>query len=126
MGLTTKPLLIALAVLTALLIGSGYLLKNEIQDHTETKVALETSQAALDSYILAVDQMAADQVVLSIKASEHQNNYTEAARELTKLKNRESIVLRKKGLVELKINKAFNKQQNRLACLTGDTTSCGS
>lgn len=126
MGLTTKPLLFALGVSVLLLAGSGYLLKKEIKQHARTQAALETTTASLTSFKLASEQLVKDQIAISKESLRHQNNYTKATRELSKLKNREATVLRKKGLVELKINKAFNKQQARLACVAGDSTACGS
>lgn len=52
------------------------------------------------------------------------SEFKKQERELEALKNRESIVLKKRSLVELRINKAFDKGQLELACLTGDTTAC--
>jgi hypothetical protein len=52
------------------------------------------------------------------------SSYQQAKRDLDSLKNREEVVLANKSWVELKINKAFNEQQLRFACLTGDTLAC--
>ncbi len=53
-----------------------------------------------------------------------QLNYLETKRELSRYENREPTVIAKPGLVSKKINKAFIKQQERLACITGDITAC--
>jgi hypothetical protein len=47
----------------------------------------------------------------------------DAQKQLESYKNREDVVLRRPGLVELKVNKAFLKEQQRLECFTGG--SCG-
>lgn len=47
-----------------------------------------------------------------------------AKSELDGLKRREATVVAKSGLVELKINKAFIKQQEKIACITGNAALC--
>ena len=113
-----------LAICTAA--GAGYLLKESYVEQGIISAKLETTQLALNSYVVAVDQLSKDQVTITAKNVVLQTNFSKTSRELIGLKNREATVLKKKGLVELKINKAFNKQQLRLSCITGDTTACGS
>lgn len=48
----------------------------------------------------------------------------ESKRELDGYVNRTPTVIAKPGLVSRKINRAFIKQQERLACITGDSTAC--
>lgn len=52
------------------------------------------------------------------------NSFNETKRRLEDLKGREKTVLAKKSLVALRINKAFQKRQREMACLTGDKTAC--
>ncbi len=125
MGTGTKILATALAVTIVVLLFLADTLQGEIKEHAKTQAALTTSQESLDAYIHAIEVMSENQIRLEKAVSLHQNNYNLATRKLVGLKDREVTVLAKKGLVELKINKAYNKQQNRLACITGDNTACG-
>lgn len=52
------------------------------------------------------------------------NAIDKAKSDLDGLKKREATVVAKSGLVELKINKAFIKQQEKIACITGNETLC--
>lgn len=117
-------IIIALVIACLALGAVGKLLHREIQSHGATSAELAQSQESLSAYVTAMDNMVVAQTVLATKIRDTQNNYAESARKLEALKNRESTVLAKKGLVSIKINKAFKAQQSELACLTGDTTAC--
>ena len=88
---------------------------SEREEHAVTTEQLTQSKAALTRYVEALHSMGESQAVVSAEKAEAVSNYQEASRELQRMKNREKTVLAKKGLVEIKINKSFNKQQNELA-----------
>jgi hypothetical protein len=108
---------IALGIATKLYLG-------ELQDHAVTQEKLDTRNRELTAYIKAVKAMSLKQVEIMRLKNEVQSKYLSSVRDLDAFRNREHIVLAKPGLVEIKINKAFNKQQRRLACATGDTALC--
>jgi hypothetical protein len=123
--MTPNSYLITALVVACLALGAaGKLLHKEIKSHGATSAELAQSEATINSYITAIDAMQDAQINMSVKLNQAQTKYSKSARDLENLKNREKTVLAKKGLVAIKINKAFIKQQTHLACLTGDSTAC--
>jgi len=113
-----------IGVLIVLVLSLGYALKSEIQEHTKTQVTLDTTNATLDAYKDSVLKAKNESIDFSKKSLDYQTQYTKAVRQLNDLKGREALILKKRSLIELRINKAFTSGQYRLACLTGDTTAC--
>jgi hypothetical protein len=125
MGMIPNSYLITALVLACLALGAaGKLLHKEIKSNGATSAKLAQSEAEVNSYLTAIEAMKNSQISMSIKLSQARTKYSKSARDLEDLKHREETVLAKKGLVTIKINKAFTKQQTHLACLTGDTTAC--
>lgn len=121
----TKYLGIALFLSFLALGVAGKVLTSEIEDHAVTKANLVTKGLELDAYTLAISKMVEDQTMLRKSAEVIRSEYAKEVRELSYLKNRENVVLAKKTLVTLRINKAYKKQQLRFACITGDNLACG-
>ena len=61
---------------------------------------------------------------LALQSVSYQNELSQYERELAQYRGREDVVVKKPGLVALKINRAFEDLQLQLACETGDTTAC--
>lgn len=103
----------------------------ETSSHEATKADLEAHKAdleahkvALSNYASAIETMSIKQRALEDRNSAIDTEFAQVKRELQDLKGRSSLILAKRGLVELKLNKAFNKQQKSLACVTGDIKLC--
>lgn len=124
MGIFTK-VAIAIALAAGIAAGLlGYMLKNEIESHAITKVELTTATAAIENLQQSIVDMQAAQNSLDGKTKELQLELNDAVRQLDSFRNREHILMAKPGLVEIKINKAFEKEQKYLACITGDIALC--
>ena len=96
----------------------------EKAEHAKTSLELVMQKKALQTYVDAVQVMAKDQQEIQAKFEVADSSWRASRRDLEGLKGREVVVLKKKGLVELKINKAFQKQQDKFACITGDKELC--
>ena len=111
-------------VLAVALSASTYLYIEETKAHATTVEKLVQSNEALTRYVDALNQMGEAQSKVSAEKAEIVLKFKETTRELLNLQNREATVLAKKGLVELKINKAYKEQQEIYACISGDTNLC--
>ncbi len=96
-----------------------------------TKNSVASLEVTIKSYELAIEETNARIRVVEEQRLTHEasvlgltNEIEKAKRDLTSLKHREKTVVAKPKLVELKINKAFVKQQKTYACITGDKTAC--
>lgn len=102
-----------------------------ISELQESKNKISNLEVEVKSYAIAFEEidaklknLAEQRIAHEAKVVSLNNEINKAKRDLNALKNREATVVAKPKLVELKINKAFQKQQKRYACLTGDTTLC--
>ena len=120
MSLRTQ-IIIALMLLLAV---GGFLFYKEIQEHAVTKQQLVTKQASVDRLEKSIKDVQTLQVLTESTVLEltKETNYNK--RKLSELSGRESVVAAKPGLVEIKLNKAFNETQRELGCITGDTNLC--
>ena len=113
-----------IAALLLLLTVGGYLFYKEIQDHAETQQELVVKQNSINR----LEQSIEDVKLLQVTTEETVNDLIEEAnsnkRKLSELSGREDVVVAKPGLVEIKLNKAFDKTQRELGCITGDTNLC--
>jgi len=114
-------IIIALALL--LTVGS-YLFYKEIQGHAVTKQQLVTKQASVDRLEKSIKDVQTLQVLTESTVLELTKETNSNKRKLSELSGRESVVAAKPGLVEIKLNKAFNETQRELGCITGDTNLC--
>lgn len=120
-----KYLLIGLLLLAGTTATGFYLWNEESKEHGKTQAHLQESQQALDRYVQAIQEMGETQAKFEADNKQISADFREAKRELDSYRNREHIVKAKPGLIELRINKAFAKQQKELACASGETTLCG-
>ena len=99
--------------------------------HQNTKKELATAEHQLE--VKSKEIIALNNAILDERGNtldhqflqkEAQLNASATRRELTRYENREPTVIAKPTLVTRKINRAFIKQQERLSCITGDTTAC--
>ena len=114
---------IIIALIVLLTLGS-YLFYKEIQGHAATKQQLVAKQISLDNLQKSIQQVKDLQVITDQTVSKLTQESNLNKRNLSELSGRESIVVAKPGLVEIKLNKAFNKTQQELGCITGDTNLC--
>lgn len=114
-------IIIALALL--LTVGS-YLFYKEIQGHAVTKQQLVAKQASVDRLQKSIREVKDLQIITDQTVSALTQETNSNKRKLSELSGRESIVVAKPGLVEIKLNKAFNETQRELGCITGDTNLC--
>jgi membrane protein implicated in regulation of membrane protease activity len=122
--LNTQSVVVVVALLGGgLAISLNYYVE-EKAEHAKTSLELVMQKQALQTYVDAVQVMAKDQQEIQAKFEVADSSWRASRRDLEGLKGREAVVLRKKGLVELKINKAFQKQQDKFACITGDKELC--
>lgn len=96
----------------------------EVESHAMTAESLKASTLVIAGYEKAIATLKLAQKDLHASSIRLQNEKTEVTRTLHGLRNREKTVLAKRTLVAKKINKAFKKQQYKLACITGDSTAC--
>lgn len=114
--------LVSVFVVAVLGLGaSTYLLGKSL---IETKTKLETTELALAELATKVSTVMNNQAEFVTTSNTITSSFRKQERELEALKNREETVLAKRSLVQLRINKAFEKDQLELACTTGDTTAC--
>jgi membrane protein implicated in regulation of membrane protease activity len=122
--LNTQSVVVVVALLGGSLAISLNYYVEEKAEHAKTSLELVMQKQALQTYVDAVQVMAKDQQEIQAKFEVADSSWRASRRDLEGLKGREAVVLRKKGLVELKINKAFQKQQDKFACITGDKELC--
>jgi len=103
----------------------GIQLKEETKAHGMTIASLVQSEAVVAQIQESIIDMRIEQVIAEELSLKITNDFNEAKRDLSKMRTREATVLKRKSLVALKINKAFKKSQERLACITGDKRLCG-
>ena len=120
MSLRTQ-IIIALMLLLAV---GGFLFYKEIQEHAVTKQQLVTKQASVDRLEKSIKDVQTLQVLTESTVLELTKETNSNKRKLSELSGRESVVAAKPGLVEIKLNKAFNETQRELGCITGDTILC--
>jgi len=120
----TKLLTGTTAGLLLLSAGLGLALDTEVRNHEAKKQQLLVAQASLAAYQVNVKELLVKQLAIDLKSKNIQSKFSATTRNLEALKNRESVILKRRGLIEIKINKAFNKQQKRLACITGELELC--
>jgi|TARA_R100000093_G_scaffold69643_1_gene41940 hypothetical protein len=120
MSLRTQ-IIIALMLLLAV---GGFLFYKEIQEHAVTKQQLVTKQASVDRLEKSIKDVQTLQVLTESTVLELTKETNSNKRKLSELSGRESVVAAKPGLVEIKLNKAFNETQRELGCITGDTNLC--
>lgn len=112
-------------VILIILMGiGGYLYYTEIESHAETRADLAVQSRAKEALAQSIKDSERERRAVENEVKEITLEATELKRELSSLRNREDVVLAKPGLVEIKINKSFNKTQRLLACITGDTKLC--
>jgi uncharacterized protein involved in exopolysaccharide biosynthesis len=120
----TKYLIIAIIV-TGL--GGAFIFKlyiNEAKKLAVSETHLATTQATLVKFEENFNTL---NTRLDALNKQNQNviiKDKETTRVLNNLKNREATVLAKRSLVALRINKSYQKRQNKIACLTGDFLLC--
>lgn len=114
---------IIIALMLLLSVG-GFLFYKEIQGHAVTKQQLVTKQASVDRLEKSIKDVQALQVLTESTVLELTKETNSNKRKLSELSGRESVVAAKPGLVEIKLNKAFNETQRELGCITGDTNLC--
>jgi len=119
---TLTVLTVSLAITSGVL---TYALKLQVEETTKANTKLEISTMTVNALVNSTIELGAKQATSDARALHLTNKYASAKRELDSHRDREDIVLKKKSLVALKINKAFQKSQGKLACITGDTSSCG-
>tara|TARA_Y100001973_G_C5146200_1_gene305548 strand:- start:712 stop:1050 length:339 start_codon:yes stop_codon:yes gene_type:complete len=107
-----------------LLAVGGFLFYKEIQEHAVTKQQLVTKQASVDRLEKSIKDVQTLQVLTESTVLELTKETNSNKRKLSELSGRESVVAAKPGLVEIKLNKAFNETQRELGCITGDTNLC--
>jgi len=120
----TKYLIIAIIV--SCLVGgvSAKLYVDEKAAHAVTEQSLLVSKEQLTVYVGQVNALNIAQRALQEVNKEVLLENRNSARTLDGLRNREATVIAKKSLVSLRINKAFQKRQKSLACITGDFALC--
>lgn len=102
----------------------GYLYYNEIINHGSTKKELASVQTELLNIKEKISKLDKDRVEVETKLSSIVLDVNKDIRELESFKGRESVLMAKPGLVEIKINKSFSSTQQQLACATGDINLC--
>lgn len=112
--------------IAAIIAGSStfYLYTQEVKEHAVTTQSLSIANQTLDGYVAAVGEMAKEHSIVGKEYKAITLEFNATKRELESFRHRESVILAKPGLVSIKINKAFTKQQNKIACITGDTALC--
>jgi len=120
----TKYLIIAIIV--SCLVGgvSAKLYVDEKAAHAVTEQSLLVSKEQLTVYVGQVNALSIAQRALQEVNKEVLLENRNSTRTLDGLRNREATVIAKKSLVSLRINKAFQKRQKSLACITGDFALC--
>jgi septal ring factor EnvC (AmiA/AmiB activator) len=114
-------LIIAVLLIIAALGGVLYF---EIQSHGATKEELKSLETTVALMQNSIDTANSSRLKVDKKVNAIATETSYLERELSQYRDREKVVLAKPGLVELKINKSFNKYQKSLACETGDTLIC--
>ena len=114
---------IIIALMLLLAVG-GFLFYKEIQEHAVTKQQLVTKQASVDRLEKSIKDVQTLQVLTESTVLELTKETNSNKRKLSELSGRENVVAAKPGLVEIKLNKAFNETQRELGCITGDTNLC--
>ena len=115
------------AIMLALSGAGGFALKlyiNEKTAHAVTQQSLFQVTNQLEKYEKDLEEMRVNQVALEGKNLDITLQLREDTRTLEGLRGREATVLKAKTHVSLRINKAFQKRQRELACLTGDIALC--
>lgn len=108
-----------------LVLGSlGYLYREEIISHGETKALAEQLKSDQEALRNSINEMAIQQAKISDENLKSTLELRETKRQLDTLRGREAAYIAKPKLVEKLINKDFKKDELELACLTGDKTAC--
>jgi len=114
-------------IMLALAGGGAYgfkLYMDEKVSHGLTKQSLVQKTAQLTQYEEDLANLRVKQVTLEGKNKEIASEHSAYVRELNGHRNREALILKKRSHITLRINKAFQKRQRELACLTGDFALC--
>jgi|TARA_B110000908_G_scaffold115269_1_gene135174 hypothetical protein len=122
------PIKILGATVGVLAMGCLFLLqqlKGEVEEHGFTKQRLVQTTAVVSELNTRIKGMREDQRVAEEVSLAITNKFNAVRRDLEGMRNREDVVLKRKSWIALKINKAFNKSQAKLACITGDKQLCG-
>jgi len=109
------------------LAASGVLMNTYIEEkaeHAVTQAELLNSKEAINRYAEAVKLMGEEQQVLTAKLNTLGSENRVAEATLESYRGRESVIVAKPGLITIKINKAYKKQQDKLSCLTGALEKC--
>lgn len=113
------------------MLGLGFLLKaqyektGQLEAQMQSYVQLASQiEIRLSDAAKSIAQAQKDQQDFDTKATLIRSSINSQKRELEAMKGREATVLKKLGLIELRINKSFNKTQNELSCITGETSLC--
>lgn len=114
-------IIIALAIFMSIV---SFLYYKEIQRHAVTKQELAIKEVSIDKLEKSIEDARVLQVTTEQAVQELTKETNSNKRKLSELSGRENIVVAKPGLVEIKLNKAFNKTQRELGCITGDTNLC--
>lgn len=107
-----------------MVIGLGYGLKVQIENVGELKSKLVQIQQEKIDLENQIENEKSRSIVLNNKVSDAVSNYNKIKGELDSHKRRYSVIVKKPGLVELKINKSFNSFMNEMYCSTGDKEKC--
>lgn len=119
--------LIMAAVIVFLLFRNQFLnnktevLETSIKSHV---VTLDYANAEILRVSTAVLEMQKRSVSYNKKVADIQSSVAQNKRTLQGLKGREATVVAKPTLVENKINKAYIKSQEKLACVSGELSLC--
>ena len=125
--LTSKLTYGVAIVIILLILGLKYLDYQRVKavkelEKEKAALILQTQRAeALETRLIDIFKEARAFEKTSLELS---NKYAKSQRELNALRGRESTVVAKPTLVALRINKAYEKRQKELACLTGDFNLC--
>jgi len=115
------------AVVAALAGGGAYGFKlylDEKVSHGLTKQSLSQVTGQLVQYEEDLANLRGKQVTLETKNKDISLEQSEYVRELNGHRNREDVILKKKSRITIRINKAYQKRQRKLACVTGDFALC--
>lgn len=129
--LFNKILAASTVLLFLAMLGLGFLLKGQYEKTGQLEVQMQSYVQLASSLELrlsdaakSIEQAQKDQQEFNEKTGAIRSSISAQKRELEAMKGREALVLRKLGLIELRINKSFNKTQNELSCITGETSLC--
>jgi predicted nuclease with TOPRIM domain len=121
--LTEVKIAIGISLLCGLLVVS-YLYKTQIEKTAVVETQLTTLQQTYEQTQKALKDEQVKHIQLSHEREQVYQDYIDMKRKLDGFKNRENVVVKKPGLVQIKIQKSFDGFMNELYCNTGDLRQC--